>query len=403
MDLQPFANLIFWLVILTTVGVLYRRYDQKWQLTDDQTTLRAIQQFLNRDRGSLEASTLPILWIHIPYEYNARQWESFGSRSSMELNQPYLFLTVRSILQRCQDDFTICIVDDRSFAKLLPAWEIDLAKVADPLLTKLRQLGMMKLLRHFGGMLCPLSFVCMRNLRPLHDAQLRQQKEFFVCETVNRGITSCERPFAPSLEMCGAPKGSALVEELCQFLEHLTSRDATDASVFLDQASQWCLEHASRLSVVSGHAVGTQSLHDDPVLPEHWMARTPIALHRDLYGAWIPHRALAERPAFRWITCLSEAEVLKTDTFLGNCLLLALSSETHPFADPKAASLATAAAPSAPSSSPLAAMLPAPFIAFWKVPSRAPVWGVKPMFLGDSLRSHHGALANAAIYPSVPM
>ena len=52
----------------------------------------------------------PILWIYIPYEYNSRHWESFGSRSSLHLNQPYLYLTIQSIIQHCSNDFYICII-----------------------------------------------------------------------------------------------------------------------------------------------------------------------------------------------------------------------------------------------------------------------------------------------------
>ena len=37
----------------------------------------------------------PKLWIHTKYEYNSRKWKSFGSRSSTDLNQPYIHLTIK--------------------------------------------------------------------------------------------------------------------------------------------------------------------------------------------------------------------------------------------------------------------------------------------------------------------
>ena len=67
----------------------------------------------------------PKLWIHTTYEYNARRWASFGSRSSTDLNQPYIHLCIKSLVGHCADDFNIVLIDDDAFAKLVPSWDID--------------------------------------------------------------------------------------------------------------------------------------------------------------------------------------------------------------------------------------------------------------------------------------
>ena len=66
----------------------------------------------------------PKLWLHTKYEYNARKWKSFGSRSSTDLNQPYVHLTIKSIINHCSDDFNVCLIDDDSFSQLIPGWKI---------------------------------------------------------------------------------------------------------------------------------------------------------------------------------------------------------------------------------------------------------------------------------------
>ena len=38
----------------------------------------------------------PKLWIHSKYEINSRQWKSFQSRNSTNLNQNYLHLTIKT-------------------------------------------------------------------------------------------------------------------------------------------------------------------------------------------------------------------------------------------------------------------------------------------------------------------
>ena len=53
----------------------------------------------------------PILWIHNNYAKNSRMWSSFYSRTTNNLNQPYLQLCLESIVRHCGESFNICIID----------------------------------------------------------------------------------------------------------------------------------------------------------------------------------------------------------------------------------------------------------------------------------------------------
>ena len=160
--MQKFSNLIILFTILIAVMFIYKRLEDKRIREEDVEDYENIRKYLlNDDLGN---STKPILWIHIPYEYNSRNWMSFGSRSFFELNQPYLYLIIKSIIMKCDESFKICLIDDTSFAKLIPEWNINLMSISQPILTNVRQLAMMKLLYIYGGMICPCSFLCMRNL-----------------------------------------------------------------------------------------------------------------------------------------------------------------------------------------------------------------------------------------------
>ena len=97
MKLGNMTNLFILFFILMVLGFLYRRFEDKLMREENKDNYEAIQKYL-LDDVTLDKSKKPILWIHVPYEYNSRQWLSFGSRSSFDLNQPYLYLTVRSII-----------------------------------------------------------------------------------------------------------------------------------------------------------------------------------------------------------------------------------------------------------------------------------------------------------------
>ena len=91
--------------ILTILGVigtgmLYQRYQasEKKKLSNEDYEL--VKKYILND-SSLANLKKPILWVHIPYSKNAREWDSFGSRMTLNLNQPYLNLTVKSIMDKC--------------------------------------------------------------------------------------------------------------------------------------------------------------------------------------------------------------------------------------------------------------------------------------------------------------
>ena len=127
----------------------------------------------------------PKLWIHIDYTYNSRRWESFGSRSSFDLNQPYIHLTIKSIILHCGEEFEIILINDESFQNLLSDWEINMNAVAGTQQVQCREYGLACLLYKYGGVIVPSTFLCMRSLYPLYENCLETGMPF-ICENIKR-------------------------------------------------------------------------------------------------------------------------------------------------------------------------------------------------------------------------
>ena len=159
-------NYIMLFVILISLGILYQKYIEKLTRTTTFDDYGEIRKYLLKDK-KLDKSKKPLLWIHIPHEYNSRNWLSFGSRSSFELNQPYLYLTVKTIIKNCDKSFNVVIIDDGSFEKLIPHWNIQMGFLAEPMKGYIRQLGMAKLIYTYGGVNVPISFLGLRDLSGL--------------------------------------------------------------------------------------------------------------------------------------------------------------------------------------------------------------------------------------------
>ena len=119
-------------VYLVSLGVIavagsYSNFFKK-HFDNDNEEYELIKEYLLNE-SPLYGNNRPKLWIHTKYELNARRWKDFSSRNSKDLNQDYLHLTIKTIINHNGEDFNICLIDDDSFSKLLPSWDIDLSNV----------------------------------------------------------------------------------------------------------------------------------------------------------------------------------------------------------------------------------------------------------------------------------
>jgi hypothetical protein len=366
--MKSMKNYIILMLALILVVFLYRRYENKLMNEENQFNTEAIQNFLLDDK-TLAESKKPILWIHVPYEYNSRHWLSWGSRSSFDLNQPYLYLTVKSIIKFCKKSFTICIIDDKSFDTLIPDWNINMNYISSPISDKMRILGLMSLLYRYGGMLCPISFLCMKDLIDLYNKGTRNNK-MGICEMVNRNITSTTYDFYPNLHFCFSPKECPTLKLLIDFIQRTISHDFTAESVFLGEFDRWCESRVrnGEINMISGVDIGVRTVDDKPILTEDLLANNYLNIYPGTYGILINADDILNRNNFGWFSRSSAKQVLQSNTIIGNYLLIANIPDEN----------------ESKILEPLK-MDDSKWVGFWKTPLYPGLYGLKPNFLGDNL------------------
>ena len=364
--MKAFTNLFILFFILIVVGILYKKFEDKRMSEETTEDYESIQKYLLND-VTLAKSKKPILWIHVPYEYNSRKWLSFGSRSSFDLNQPYLYLTVKSIITQCSQSFTICIIDDNAFHKLIPGWEVNMTRISSPILNNVRTLGLLKLLYIYGGILCPISFLCMKNLEGLYNKGTSGGK-MFLCETNNRNTTSSTYDFYPSLSFCGAPKESMILSNLIDFIQRTSSKDLTAESVFLGDFDRWSESRikSGQINLIDGTEIGVKTVDDKHIIVDDLMSHQSLNVFPGTYGILIPASDLLNRIKFEWFTRMSAKQVLESDTIIGNYLLLSNAPDyERGILEPL--------------------QVRPDWVGFWKTPNFPGLYGLKPNFLGDNL------------------
>lgn len=311
---------LFFAIILIILLVFYNRFEEKNKQYEENNNYNAIKEYL-LDVDSLAKSRKPILWIHVPYEYNSRNWVSFGSRSSYDLNQPYLYLTIKSIINKCDDSFTICIIDDNSFKKLIPEWVIDMNGISNPILKNMRVLGMLKLLDVYGGMTCPISFLCMRDLYEMYSKGTEGDK-MFVCESTNRSITSTLSNYYPSLAFCGVKKDNNITKQLIAHVQETMSTDFTSESEFQGKFEQWISSKLNKnINLINGTEIGVKMSDESPIIVDDLMSNNYLSLSKTTFGIFIPADDVLKRNKFMWFARASEKQVLESNTIIGNHIL----------------------------------------------------------------------------------
>jgi len=318
------TTLAILLAVLFIVTFLYRRYEAKILRDKSNFSYAAIQQYLLTDESLTEMGqydTKPILWIHLSYEYNSRNWISFGSRSSCKMNQGYLFLTMKSLIIHNDNSFRICIIDDKCFSKLVPGWNIQLQKLSYPLLSSYRILGMLKIIQRYGGMFVPAHFLCLQNLRGLYDMGVYSDK-FFVCETWNRHLDlqqfEQQNQFCCGLDIFGAEKQNEMVEKLQDYVIRCVTQDYTSELQFIGNYSKWCNLHAKtnedRVRRIDGKFIGIKNMDNELVTIESLMGDEDIDFYRSnsMFGIMIPAHEILQRPKYEFFARMSPRQILES-------------------------------------------------------------------------------------------
>ena len=289
-----------------------------------------IRKYLLND-NPLYGFNRPKLWVHTKYEYNARVWKSFGSRSSHDLNQPYIHLTVKTLINHCGKDFNICLIDDESFQQLIPNWTTKLSSIPDPQRHFHRQLALMELVHMYGGIVVPNSFACVKNLFPMYKDTLDKHNRPFVLEQANPYVTRSKKSFVANPGMIGANKRDPVIKSLCEYLKEVCNRPMLGSSDdFSGLVSQWCDQavQQDKMTLLDGIYVGAKTSQGRVVVLEDLMQEKDLDVPDDLfYGVVVPADALLTRPKYQWFAVLPSEEVLKVNCVASRLLLRGILDE----------------------------------------------------------------------------
>jgi len=307
-----YTNLILLIVFAIISQYLYRSYKLTEELFESNEHYQLVSDYFI---GEQMSKRKPILWIHTSTELNARNWDSFYSRSNKKLNQPYLQITMKSIYDKCKDSFNVCLIDDDIFRRLL-SWNIDLEDLAEPMKSHYRQLGMSMLLHSYGGMVVPQSFLCVKNLIDLYNQGLSKHS-MFVLENTTRDSHLVET-YYPDTRMMSCKKRSLCMKQMIEYQEALY-KDKTIQPDFEGNIRIWL--NSNELTIIDGKDIGLKKINGAPVLLEELLGTEHIELPATIYGIDLPQSEVLSRSKYSWFARMSTDQILKGHLLIAKYML----------------------------------------------------------------------------------
>jgi hypothetical protein len=301
---------------------------------DDEYDL--IKKYLLND-SPLYGYNRPKIWIHTKYDINSRKWKDFYSRNTTDLNQPYIHLTIKTIINHCGSDFNICLIDDETFSKLIPSWDVDLNTLAEPMKSHFRQLGLAQLVYFYGGMVVPNSFCCTKNLIELYKEGTDSKRPFF-CEAINRTVNNLNQKrkqlFVPGIYFMGAVKNDPCVLQLIEYLKSICKDPHFSSECeFVGNVSQWLINANKQqlINLLGGELIGIKSEDRKQILLDNLMEENFLNVHNRLFGIYIPEDEVLARTKYQWFAYLPSDQILKSNMIISKYLMASLSDSINEY------------------------------------------------------------------------
>lgn len=304
---------VFGFVFITVSSILYDKYKQKQERLQIEKTYDLVSKYLIDD---IPSDSQNIIWVHIDQEINARKWLHWGSRNTNHLNQPFLNLTLKSIIHQANGEFKVCIIDDNSFKKLIPGFTFDLSNIPEHAKKPIRILATLKLLHMYGGFVVPVSYLA---LKPLSNIFNSQKADMFVCCSQKETINCMNEQVDFDLSFMGAKKNAKIISDIMEDLEILFSNDFTDEKNILNKAISVLKHYARRhlIGVINATSIGCMDNENNVVSVDMLFSEKVIPFSNDFNGILIPYKNILKRNKYNWFSVIPKEEVLLLKNNLG--------------------------------------------------------------------------------------
>ena len=289
-------KIIFYTLLLFIIKYFYSKYNLHLVKTDYDEKVKLLN-------NHIIYSNKPNIWILVPNDTNSRKWDSFSSRTSKDLNVPFVNMCIESVIDKCGKHFTVNIIKDTTFCDYIPDWKYTVKNAPELEKIKLRKLCLLKLVYYYGGLIVPCSFFCEKNLIELYHKNVS-------FEVSNKSISNDDSTFLPTIDFFGAPKNNEFVGKMIKQYE-LEENNVTNKIGYLIK------KHST---VIDGKFIGTKTINNKTVYIDDLFNSVDLVPRGERYGVLLPLDDIINKSKYAWFSRLSISQIKNSDLFISNVL-----------------------------------------------------------------------------------
>jgi hypothetical protein len=175
----------------------------------------------------------------------------------------------------------------------------------------IRQVGMLRLVYLYGGMILPNSFVCGQNLKSFYETSTKNQTRPFACEMVDK-----KHDFTPSLLMMGAAKHNDGIYKFLNYYEWVSKNPHPNQEYdFMGDTHAWLAAAGKKgeWEIVDGAKIGVKTKLKQPMLVDDLMEETFLPLDHSCVGVFIPADEILSRFKYQLFAAISNEQLMTSE------------------------------------------------------------------------------------------
>lgn len=311
-------NLVFIIVLVIITTFIYiNRSTYRLKLIDnspvcncDEISSCFYQNFIDIDK-----STKTKIFIHISRERNERNWENFGSRSTMEMNLDVTRLCIESVIKFCSNNYEVILYTNDDMSNLIPHDELCNIKSPELLagvdLKQWENYCKLKILHHYGGVVMNPYFL----FNQCPDDKLFNPTALTVCNINNEGISSSNLTTISTIgHMMSSPKSDNILGEYLKYFEYLCQNNyAEDKQLFESMVGK-----IEPVEYFSPAEIGSCDANGDPLCLEDIFSTRSIQLSISNFCIFVNIEKLKRSRKYGWILKMNKEQLKNTDMFFAH-------------------------------------------------------------------------------------
>lgn len=310
-------GIVFLLIVQYALNQMTVKGVYQYSSDQDVDMNNMIEQHRFENYIHLEKSTKKKVFIHLPFERNARSWLDFGARSSNDLNMDICLLCIYSVIKHLGGTMDIVLYDNHNVKDLIgDSNEEDLCNIENPSILSGVDLKQWegycraKILYKYGGVIIEPYYYFTR--KP--DDKVLFPDSLTISQEVNDGHNVSHQTFIPTTNhWMSAPKKDPDVQLYIKYLNYLCVHHYSADHKHFDKT----FEKLYALPFIHPKKIGCANTHGDPVYVNDLLSKRDLELDSDLFCLFINVPHLKKYRKDGWFLKMNKDQIQQSNTYMG--------------------------------------------------------------------------------------